>query len=149
MVNSALPRLTFESRGLEQLDVAASKIIDFAHGIRFWIFEGDMGAGKTTLIKEICNQLNVKDIVTSPTYSIINEYQNNEGVPIYHFDFYRLNDESEAYDIGADEYFESGEYCLIEWPSKIPSLLPESNFLKVSIEMTHDDFRRIELTRHD
>jgi tRNA threonylcarbamoyladenosine biosynthesis protein TsaE len=149
MVNSALPRLSIECRGLEQLGAAASKIIKFAGGMRFWIFEGDMGAGKTTLIKEICKQLNVGDVVTSPTYSIINEYQNSAGDPIYHFDFYRLNDESEAYDIGADEYFDSGEYCLIEWPSKVPTLLPESNFLTVSIKLAHEDFRLIELTRHD
>jgi tRNA threonylcarbamoyladenosine biosynthesis protein TsaE len=149
MVNSALPHLSIECGGLEELDDVALKIIEFAGNIKFWIFEGEMGAGKTTLIKSICHQLNVKDNVSSPTYSIINEYESVKGEIIYHFDFYRLKEESEALDIGAEEYFESGNYCFVEWPSKVSSLLPDSHFLTVSIDVTTIENRLIELIRHD
>ena len=149
MVNSALPQLKIEICGLEELEAAASEVIKFAGDLKFWILDGDMGAGKTTFIKAVCKCLGVTDNVTSPTYSIINEYETEKGEPIYHFDFYRMKEESEALDIGADEYFDSGKYCFVEWPSKIPTLLPDTNFLNVSISLTHNDNRLIELNRHD
>jgi tRNA threonylcarbamoyladenosine biosynthesis protein TsaE len=149
MVNSALPQLKIEICGLEELESAASEVIKFAGDLKFWILAGDMGAGKTTFIKAVCKCLGVTDNVTSPTYSIINEYETEGGEPIYHFDFYRMKEESEALDIGVDEYFDSGKYCFVEWPSKIPTLLPDSHFLKVSISLTRNDNRLIELNRHD
>ena len=97
------------------------------------LFEGPMGAGKTTLIKEVCRQLGVKENVSSPTFSLVNEYEGADGKLIYHFDFYRINTEREAVDIGALEYFDSGNVCLIEWPSLIPSLLPE-RYLLVTLQ---------------
>ena len=95
-------------------------------------FYGEMGAGKTTLIKVICKDLGVEDNVSSPTFSIINEYVSSEGKPIYHFDFYRLKDEEEALDMGCEEFFYKNSLCFIEWPEKIPSLIPEE-VLKVKI----------------
>ena len=149
MVNSALSRLELICRDIEELDEIAKKIISFSGDWVFWIFEGEMGAGKTTLIKRICKALNVVDPVTSPTYSLVNEYLTEDDKTIYHFDFYRINDEEEAIDIGAEEYFDSGNYCFIEWSSKIPNLLPDLNFLTISIEQIEQDQRKITLTRHD
>ena len=90
------------------------------------LFHGSMGAGKTTLIKYICVYLGAAEPVASPTFSIVNEYRNQEGEPIYHFDFYRIEDEEEAYDFGYEEYFFSGHLCLVEWPEKIRNLLPQT-----------------------
>lgn len=98
------------------------------------LFKGKMAAGKTTLIKNICNFLEVKDDISSPTFSLVNEYETEIGRTIYHFDFYRIEDEIEALDMGCEEYFESGHLCLIEWPSKIENLLPES-VVEVEIEL--------------
>lgn len=110
---------------LSELNKVAEKIIKFADNVKVWAFEGEMGAGKTTLIKEICRVLQVEDNVTSPTFSLVNEYYSTLGNTIYHFDFYRLKDESEALDFGVEEYLYSGNYCFLEWPSKVPSHLPE------------------------
>lgn len=100
-----------------------------------------MGAGKTTLIKELCAALGVEEAVTSPTFSIVNEYDIPLG-KIFHFDFYRLKTESEALDMGYEEYFYSGNYCFIEWPEKIPNLLPES-FVSIGIKVVADNSREI------
>lgn len=97
------------------------------------LFKGDLGAGKTTLIKSICKKIGVKDDVQSPTFSIVNEYEALDTL-VYHFDFYRMESEEEAYDIGAEDYFYSGHLCLIEWPEKIESVLPsEAECLIVKI----------------
>ncbi len=104
-----------------------------------------MGAGKTTFIKAFCEALNVEDTVSSPTFSIVNEYRYPNGI-IYHFDFYRLKNQAEALDIGLEEYFDSGEYCLIEWPEKIPNLLPE-NYLEISLEVLPDQQRKLTLAK--
>lgn len=90
------------------------------------VFRGAMGSGKTTLIKEICAGLGVADPTGSPTFSVVNEYLASNGGPVYHFDFYRINSEEEAYDIGYEEYFYSGALCLVEWPEKVESILPET-----------------------
>ncbi|MGB0871319.1 MAG: tRNA (adenosine(37)-N6)-threonylcarbamoyltransferase complex ATPase subunit type 1 TsaE [Flavobacteriales bacterium] len=95
-------------------------------------FEGEIGVGKTTLITQICLALGIEEKVTSPSYSIVNEYVNGE-TPVYHFDFYRLNEEEEAFDIGVEDYFYSGNMCLIEWPEKIPNILPaQATTVKIS-----------------
>ncbi|MXN90581.1 tRNA (adenosine(37)-N6)-threonylcarbamoyltransferase complex ATPase subunit type 1 TsaE [Flavobacterium sp. Sd200] len=88
------------------------------------LLHGSMGAGKTTFIKALSKQFGVKDITSSPTFSLVNEYETGDGKPLYHFDLYRLNSEEEAYDMGIDEYFYSGYTCLIEWPEKTPNLIP-------------------------
>ncbi|WP_316785995.1 tRNA (adenosine(37)-N6)-threonylcarbamoyltransferase complex ATPase subunit type 1 TsaE [Pedobacter frigiditerrae] len=122
-----------------ELDTVAAQLLAFANGNKFFIFEGEMAAGKTTFIKAFCSILGVDDVVSSPTFSIVNEYESKAGL-IYHFDFYRLKNQQEAYDIGYEEYFYSGDYCLVEWPSKVEDLLPEK-YIKVEIEITGEEQR--------
>lgn len=100
---------------------------------RFFAFFGKMGVGKTTLIKAMCGELGVEDNVCSPTFAIINEYKTGNGAPVYHFDFYRLKNAEEAYDIGYEEYFYSGEYCFTEWTEKVEDLLPE-HYVRVELQ---------------
>ena len=136
------------SKRLDDLEKVAAWIIEEGEAYDLWLFEGEMGSGKTTLIKEICKAFEVVDTVSSPTFSLINEYRNNQDRVFYHFDFYRLDHESEAIDLGVDEYFYSGKLCFIEWASKIPSLLPD-RYLKITIQSIDANTRKIELTRHD
>ncbi len=103
------------------------------------LFNAEMGVGKTTLIKEICKQLGVEDTISSPTYSLVNEYQGN-GSLIYHFDFYRILHEEEAYDIGFEEYLDEKNWIFIEWPKKVHRLLPE-NCVKINIKLQNDGKR--------
>lgn len=130
---------TIPINNLNELPLVARKLFDFANGAKFFIFEGEMAAGKTTFIKAFCAILGVVEVVSSPTFSIVNEYESESGL-IYHFDFYRLKNLQEAYDIGYEEYFYSGNYCLIEWPSKVEDLLPEK-YIKVEIEITGNEKR--------
>lgn len=115
----------FHAKRLHDLDGIAARIIREAGDQRILAFYGQMGVGKTTLIRAICRQLNVKNEVTSPTFALVNEYPTGEG-PVFHFDFYRINRISEALDFGIDEYFDSGSWCLMEWPEKVDVLLPET-----------------------
>ncbi len=124
-----------------QLPEIAARILMDNPSQRLLAFYGKMGVGKTTLIKEICRQLKVKDLVGSPTFSIINQYITPDGNSLYHFDFYRMKSLEEAYDIGYEDYFFSGNYCFIEWPEKIETLLPES-CLKIYLE-EHEGIRTI------
>jgi tRNA threonylcarbamoyladenosine biosynthesis protein TsaE len=110
---------------LGELPEVAGKVLNNSP-TKTLLFYGEMGVGKTTLIKELAKKLGVKDILNSPTFSIVNEYMLDED-KLYHFDFYRIESEEEAMDIGVEDYFESGHWSLIEWPDKIPHLLPESN----------------------
>jgi len=123
-----------------ELDNAAEEMLSFASNNRVFLFYGDMGAGKTTLIKSLCSQLGSDDNVTSPTFAIVNEYTGPNT--IYHFDFYRLKNQAEAMDIGFEEYLYSGNYCFIEWPEKIPDLLP-LHYVTVSIQVLDSGFRRL------
>lgn len=106
------------------LSQAAQTLLNSFPKDRIFLLYGSMGAGKTTFVKHLCKQLNVQDSTSSPTFSIVNEYESPAG-PVYHFDFYRIKDEQEAFDFGYEEYFYSGAYCFVEWPEKIPNLLPE------------------------
>jgi len=132
---------------LSDLSRVAVSIIDFAAKEKIWVLVGGMGAGKTTLTKAIGKELRVEDTVNSPTFSIVNEYLTNEGDTIYHFDFYRLETPDEALSIGADDYFYSGNLCLIEWPQKIGDHLPEQ-FLKIEIEDLGGEIRNYKLSKH-
>jgi len=126
---------------LTQLPSLASEIISFAKDVRIFLFYGDMGAGKTTLIKSLCECLGTSEPVTSPTFSIVNEYIGKKN-RIYHFDFYRLKNQTEALDMGYEEYFYSDAYCFIEWPEKIPDLLPV-HYIEVKITTLADNSRQI------
>jgi len=128
--------------GLQDLKEAAHQLLKFAGEEKIFIFEGSMGAGKTTFIKEICLALNVADLVSSPTFSIVNEYITASKEAVYHFDFYRIKDLQEAYDIGYEEYFYSGQVCLIEWPERIAPLLPDS-YIKVKIDLIDEESREM------
>jgi len=125
-----------------ELNKVADELLAFAAGQKFFIFEGEMAAGKTTFIKAFCEAIGVEDVVSSPTFSIVNEYESNHGL-VYHFDFYRLKNLQEAYDIGYEEYFYSDNYCLVEWPSKVEELLPEQ-YIKVQITVTGNEQRLFE-----
>jgi len=117
----------------EELKAAAQWLIQHKDTAPVMAFYGPMGAGKTTLIKSLCKLLQVSDEVNSPTFSIVNEYLTADDLSIFHFDFYRINKLEEAYDIGYENYFYSGDLCLIEWPEKIAQLLPEKH-VEVRIE---------------
>ncbi|MCR5444181.1 MAG: tRNA (adenosine(37)-N6)-threonylcarbamoyltransferase complex ATPase subunit type 1 TsaE [Bacteroidales bacterium] len=122
-----------EISDIGQLHEVARKLLSTFVDDRFFAFFGKMGVGKTTLIKELCAVLGVKDNVCSPTFAIVNEYSTAEGEPVYHFDFYRMKSVAEAYDIGYEEYFYSGCYCFTEWTEKIEELLPE-RYVRVELE---------------
>jgi tRNA threonylcarbamoyladenosine biosynthesis protein TsaE len=142
---TTLIMLALQIQDLAALPTVAKDIINFAGDTKIWLLNGEMGAGKTTLSKAICAELGVIDTVSSPTFSIVNQYLTQKGETIYHFDFYRLKNEQEAFQIGVEEYFYSGNLCLIEWASKIPSFLPatyvEINIFKNELEMNEQ--RRI------
>ena len=108
------------------------------------LFYGEMGTGKTTLIKEIVKQLGVEDVAHSPTFSLVNEYLSRKGETIYHFDFYRIEQEEEAYDIGIEEYFYENNWCMIEWPEKVENLLPLES-VEIRLILNSDDTRTIQI----
>lgn len=131
--------------GLSDLPQVAEKLLAFAGKEKVFIFEGEMGAGKTTFIKQFCVHLGIEDVVSSPTYSIVNEYESPNG-SVYHFDFYRIKDIREAYDLGYEEYFYGGGICLIEWPERVAELLPET-YIKVEISVVDENTRLFSLCK--
>ena len=140
---------SFVVKDLSEIDKVAEDFIRYVSESdlqsNIFAFYGKMGAGKTTFIKALCKALGVKDIVNSPTFTIINEYKSANGFPVYHFDFYRINRLQEAYDIGVEEYFCGDGLCLIEWPEKIAEILPE-DVINVTITTNADLSRTIEIS---
>jgi tRNA threonylcarbamoyladenosine biosynthesis protein TsaE len=128
---------------LEEIDAIANQIIT-ANPNKVLLFNGEMGVGKTTLIKYLAKNLGVNEVTSSPTFSLVNEYQISENQYIYHFDVYRLKNEMEAMDMGIDEYLYSGNWCFIEWSEKIPNLIPPQHST-LSIELLPDGKRRLTL----
>ncbi|MBQ1957637.1 MAG: tRNA (adenosine(37)-N6)-threonylcarbamoyltransferase complex ATPase subunit type 1 TsaE [Alistipes sp.] len=126
---------------LSELDNVAEQIISSLDGRNVVLFRGGMGAGKTTLISRIVAQLGAEDTVTSPTFALVNEYEGADKMLIYHFDFYRIDKVEEVFDLGYEEYFYSGDLCLVEWPEKIEALIPD-DVMTVKIEV-EDDGQRI------
>lgn len=127
---------------INSLPEAASEFLKLLQRGRVYAFRAPMGAGKTTLISEICRQLNTIEEASSPTFSIINEYETAEGEHIYHFDCYRLESAEEGYEIGAEDYFNSGRTCFVEWPENIEALLPEET-VEVEIQVKENGERQI------
>ena len=132
---------------LSDLNSAAKELLK-ATQQRIWLMKGEMGAGKTTLTKSLCEALGAEGTMSSPTFSIVNEYQTKSKEVIYHFDFYRLKSETEAMDIGVEEYLDSGHYCFLEWPDRISNLIPKEHF-EVSIKTHTPTTRTIEYLAHD
>lgn len=130
---------------LNDLSAAAKSILSFAGDEKIFLFYGQMGAGKTTLINTLCRELGVTENTSSPTFAIVNEY-NGPKENIFHFDFYRLKNQTEALDIGFEEYLDSGKYCFIEWPEKIPDLLPYKH-LRIGITVTGEQTRNIAIDK--
>ncbi len=127
---------------LETIHEAAKQFIENIGNRKVFAFYGKMGAGKTTFTKAICEVLGVKDVITSPTFAIVNEYTDGNNQSIYHFDFYRIKKLEEVYDMGYEDYFYSGNLCLLEWPELIEEVLPE-NAVKVTIEEQPDGARLV------
>ena len=129
---------------LDELALVAQKVID-QQPSKVILFHGEMGIGKTTLIKQLCKTLGVSSATSSPTFSLVNEYETIDNQVVYHFDFYRLKNETEALDMGADDYFYSGNWCFIEWAEKIPNLIPDEHAV-ITIELVENGKRHLTLT---
>lgn len=138
-----MPQDSFTSEGLDDLFSIAQNILIGCNNRRIFAFSGALGVGKTTLIQRLCAVLGVSEPVTSPTFNLVNEYVGKNG-SVFHFDLYRIEDEEEAYDIGLYEYFDSGAYCFVEWPERIPSLMP-SDTVQISITTNSRHHRHIEI----
>ena len=133
--------ITLEIQSLGEINEVARQFIRNMGESTVFAFYGKMGAGKTSLIKELCSELGTKDIVNSPTFSIVNIYD-TESEKIYHFDCYRLNSITEALDLGIEDYFYSNHYCFIEWPENIETILP-NDIIKITIEHSIDNTRKV------
>lgn len=127
---------------LEEIQATAKQILATPSLKKVITFHAEMGVGKTTLIKELVKQLGIKDNSSSPTFSLVNEYETTLGETVYHFDLYRLNSEEEGYDMGIDEYFYSGNWCFIEWPEKTPNLIPIDH-ASISMKLNKDGSREL------
>jgi tRNA threonylcarbamoyladenosine biosynthesis protein TsaE len=126
------------------LPVAARRILEYTSGKKLLAFYGSMGAGKTTIIKAVCKILGAEDIVTSPTFTLVNEYRTTTGEVLYHIDFYRINKKEEVLDLGIEEYFNSGSFCLMEWPELIGDILPpETVIIKITVDKKEHRFLEI------
>jgi tRNA threonylcarbamoyladenosine biosynthesis protein TsaE len=136
--------MLFEIENIGSLPKVASEFLKFAGPHRHFALYGPMGVGKTTFIKEVCRQLRVKEMVTSPTFALVNEYSMPDGGKVYHFDFYRIKNEEELYDLGYEDYVYSNEYCFIEWPEKAPGLIPP-HFKHIRLQETDSGNRRMEV----
>lgn len=132
------------SYDLASIDQAAQRVIQEARKETIWVFKGEMGAGKTTLVKALSKVMGVYDSVSSPTFGIVNEYMAADGGLIFHFDFYRIDDPMEALEIGIEEYFYSGKICWLEWAERVAQFLPE-NFYLITLETESDTRRKITL----
>jgi len=139
--------ITLELKSINEVDGIAKQLLNAIKGNRIVCFYGTLGAGKTTLIKAMCKALGVADVVTSPTFALINEYTSGDGKPIYHFDFYRIKSIDEVYDFGYEEYFYNpNALCLVEWPELIESILPTDGVVRVTITVNADNSRTLKIS---
>ena len=135
---------TIHIQSEDELQMVARELLDALNGRTVVALRGEMGAGKTTLIRALAEVMGVEDQVTSPTFALVNEYRSAKGERLYHFDFYRIDDLREAYDLGYEEYFYSGDLCLVEWPEKVEPLLPEE-VVELSIRVDSPTERTFEI----
>ena len=136
---------TFTINGLQEYPQAAKWFTQFLQQGRIFAFFGKMGSGKTTFIKSLCEELGVEDTINSPTFAIVNEYEDRDANTIYHFDFYRIKSLAEVYNMGYEEYFYSNAYCFLEWPELVEELLPEEH-IRVDITENSDGTRELKVT---
>jgi tRNA threonylcarbamoyladenosine biosynthesis protein TsaE len=136
--------MEFIAKSISDLNTISKQLIEQFKDTKVVLLNGEMGAGKTTLIKQLCKNLGVNENTSSPTFSIVNEYKTDNSLSIYHFDFYRIEHEQEAMDFGYEDYFYSNAFCFIEWAEKIPNLIPE-NHLVINIEIDADNNRIISI----
>lgn len=129
---------------IDKIQEAAHQFVTEIGANKVFAFYGNMGAGKTTFIKAVCQELGVHDVITSPTFALVNEYTAGDGSPIYHFDFYRIKKLEEVYDMGYEDYFYSGALCFLEWPELIEELLPHDT-VSVTITVEGDGSRTVEI----
>ena len=141
-MNLTMQNVTFEINNIEELSKVSDLLLEWRDKSNIIAFYGNMGAGKTTLIKNLCSKLGVCDEVNSPTFALVNEYQTETFDSIFHFDFYRIKSLEEVFDIGYEDYFYGGSLCLLEWPELIDPLMPE-HFIKVEITLGDSDTSRI------
>ena len=134
--------ISIKINDIEHIHEAAREFIEHIGDCRVFAFYGKMGAGKTTFVKAICEELGVEDVITSPTFAIINEYTQPDGSPLFHFDFYRIKKLEEVYDMGYEDYFYSDALCFIEWPELIEDILPD-DAVRVSITEQEDGSRLV------
>ncbi len=135
--------MQIEITDLKNIRKAAGTFLTEMGNNKVFAFYGSMGAGKTTFIKALCEEMGVTETVSSPTFAIINEYRDKTGTPLFHFDFYRINKLEEAFDFGYEDYFYSGNLCFIEWPELVESILPD-NAVKITIRVMDDGSRILE-----
>lgn len=138
--------MRIEIPSVDKIQEAARQFVRQMGDARVFAFYGKMGAGKTTFIKAICQELGVEDVITSPTFALVNEYTAGDGSPIFHFDFYRVKKLEEVYDMGYEDYFYSGALCLMEWPELVEELLPQ-DAVAVTIHANADGSRSIDVER--
>lgn len=142
-IKEKIENMQIKIESLDKIHTAAKEFLTHMGSGKVFAFYGKMGAGKTTFIKAVCETLGVSDVITSPTFAIVNEYTTVDNTPVYHFDFYRIKKIDEVYDMGYEDYFYSGRLCFLEWPELIEDLLPE-DVVKVSIVMNEDGSRTVE-----
>ncbi|MEZ5055022.1 MAG: tRNA (adenosine(37)-N6)-threonylcarbamoyltransferase complex ATPase subunit type 1 TsaE [Chitinophagales bacterium] len=140
--------MLFQIARLDDLKVVVDAILSNYSEEKIFCFYGNLGAGKTTLIKEICERLQVVDVIASPTYPIINEYKTNDNKVVYHIDLYRLKNLDEAINIGIEDYLYADNYCFIEWPDNFESILPDKH-IKIKMTKLEDDIRNIEIIKNN
>ncbi len=133
---------SFVSKSPADLPAVARAVLARFPDQRVFAFYGAMGAGKTTLIKAFCRELGSRDVVNSPTFSLVNEYEDKNGNPVFHFDFYRIQSLEEVFDMGFEEYVYSGNYCFLEWPERMAELLPET-YVYVSVDVSEKKDRTV------
>ncbi len=136
--------MTIRIEGLQDMQRAARQFVEAMGERKVFAFYGPMGVGKTTFIKAVCEQLQVDDAITSPTFAIVNEYQTRQGLPVFHFDFYRIRKIEEVYDMGYEDYLYSGALCFIEWPELVEDLLP-ADVVAVHLSQQPDGSRAVEM----